>query len=178
MSGWYLGTYKKRGFGDRRYLARKILNKASPQVTRPRRKLRCVLRWIGRSSGDAEDNCGGFSRAFFTPQNYARGSRAHLRKTGIFAAKKYHMRDIKLSGREAAVVRAIGFAESMLGAEILDSTRMELEDVGDTLNGLIASGFVETIPYAEQVDLAEMPATAFEVNPAYVHELRLAIARR
>ena len=68
------------------------------------------------------------------------------------------MRDIKLSGREAAVVRAIGFAESMLGAEILDSTRMELEDVGDTLNGLIAAGFVETIPY--------------------VHELRTAIARR
>jgi hypothetical protein len=101
-----------------------------------------------------------------------------LRKTGILAAKKRHMRDIKLSGREAAVVRAIGFAESMLGAEILDSTRMEPEDVGDTLNGLIAAGFVETIPYAEQVDLAEMPATAFEVNPAYVHELRVAISRR
>ncbi len=103
---------------------------------------------------------------------------AHLRKTGILAAKNFNMRDIKLSGREAAVVRAIGFAESMLGAEILDSTRMEPEDVGDTLNGLIAAGFIETIPYAEQIDLAEMPATAFEVNPAYVHELRVAIARR
>ena len=100
------------------------------------------------------------------------------RKTGILAAKNYGMRDIKLSGREAAIVRAIGFAESMLGAEILDSTRMEPEDVGDTLNGLIAAGFVETIPYAEQIDLAEMPTTAFEVNPAYVHELRVAIARR
>jgi hypothetical protein len=101
-----------------------------------------------------------------------------LQKIGMLAAKKLAMRDIKLSGREAAVVRAIGFAESMLGAEILDSTRMEPEDVGDTLNGLIAAGFVETIPYAEQVDLAEMPSTAFEVNPAYVHELRTAIARR
>jgi hypothetical protein len=100
------------------------------------------------------------------------------RKTGILAAKNWVMRDIKLSGREAAVVRAIGFAESMLGAEILDSTRMEPEDVGDTLNGLIAAGFIETIPYAEQIDLAEMPATAFEINPAYVHELRVAIARR
>lgn len=100
------------------------------------------------------------------------------RKTGILAAKNGVMRDIKLSGREAAVVRAIGFAESMLGAEILDSTRMEPEDVGDTLNGLIAAGFIETIPYAEQIDLAEMPTTAFEVNPAYVHELRVAIARR
>src|SRR5437899_9834021 len=96
----------------------------------------------------------------------------------MLAAKKLSMRDIKLSGREAAVVRAIGFAESMLGAEILDSTRMEPEDVGDTLNGLIAAGFVETIPYAEQIDLAEMPSTAFEVNPAYVHELRTAISRR
>ena len=88
------------------------------------------------------------------------------------------MRDVRLSGREVAVVRAIGFAESMLGAEILDFTKMELEDAGDTLNGLIAAGLVETIPYTEQVDLAEMPSTAFEVNPAYVHELRQAITRR
>ncbi len=88
------------------------------------------------------------------------------------------MRDVRLSGREVAVVRAIGFAESMMGAEILDATRMELEDAGDTLNGLIAAGLVETIPYSEQVDLAEMPALAFEINPAYVHELRQAIAHR
>lgn len=66
----------------------------------------------------------------------------------------------------------------MLGCEILDTTRMELEDASDTLNGLIAAGLVETIPYSEQIDMAEMPATAFEVNPAYVHELRQAIAHR
>jgi hypothetical protein len=103
---------------------------------------------------------------------------ACFKKSACLLLKKLPMRDVKLSGREAAVVRAIGFAESMLGAEILDFTRMEPEDVGDTLNGLIAAGFVETIPYAEQIDLAEMPSTAFEVNPAYVHELRNAIARR
>ena len=50
------------------------------------------------------------------------------------------MRQIKLTGREAIVVRAIGFAESMLGAEIQDFTRMELDDVTDTLNSLIAAG--------------------------------------
>jgi hypothetical protein len=88
------------------------------------------------------------------------------------------MREVRLSGREVSVVRALGFAESMLGAEILDATRMELEDASDTLNGLIAAGLVETIPYNEQIDMAEMPATAFEVNPAYVHELRRAIAHR
>jgi len=87
------------------------------------------------------------------------------------------MRSIKLTGREATVVRAIGFTESMLGAEIQDYTRMELDDVTDTLNGLMAAGFVESIPYYEEVQLAEMPVTAFELNPAYVHELKHAIQR-
>jgi hypothetical protein len=87
------------------------------------------------------------------------------------------MRHIKLTGREANVVRAIGFTESMLGTEIQDFTRMEVEDVTDTLNSLMSAGFVESIPYYEEVQLAEMPVTAFELNPAYVHELKLALAR-
>jgi len=148
-------------------------------------------RWIGRSANaspartDAETTASAAHSLKSRSQLDCHDCSIHLeaaagvlQKIGMLAAKKLPMRDIKLSGREAAVVRAIGFAESMLGAEILDSTRMEPEDVGDTLNGLIAAGFVETIPYAEQVDLAEMPSTAFEVNPAYVHELRTAISRR
>jgi hypothetical protein len=87
------------------------------------------------------------------------------------------MRSIKLTGREATVVRAIGFTESMLGAEIQDLTHMELEDVTDTLNGLMAAGFVESVPFCEQVQLAEMPVTAFELNPSFVHELKHAIQR-
>jgi hypothetical protein len=88
------------------------------------------------------------------------------------------MRQIKLTGREATIVRSIGFTESMLGAELQDFARMESEDLTDSLNGLIAAGLVQTIPYADQIGLAEMPVTAFEVNPAYAHELRQAIARR
>jgi hypothetical protein len=88
------------------------------------------------------------------------------------------MRHIKLTGREASVLRAIGFTESMMGTEIQDHVRMESEDLTDTLNGMIAAGFVETIPYCEQVQLAEMPVTAFELNPAYVHDLREAMVRR
>ncbi len=88
------------------------------------------------------------------------------------------MRQIKLTGREATVVRAIGFTESMLGTEIQDFARMEVEDVTDTLNSLMAAGFVESIPYYEEVQLAEMPVTAFELNPAYVHELKQALGRR
>ncbi len=87
------------------------------------------------------------------------------------------MRQVKLTGREASVVRAIGFAESMLGAEIQDYVRMESDDVTDTLNSLMSAGFVESIPYAEQVQIAEMPVTAFELNPAYTHELKRALIR-
>lgn len=85
------------------------------------------------------------------------------------------MRNIRLSGREARVVRVIGFAEGMLGAEIQDNTHMEAEDVTDTLNSLISAGFVESVPYRDQVEMAEMPTTSFEVNAAYAHELRGAL---
>jgi len=88
------------------------------------------------------------------------------------------MRIIRLSGREASVVRAMGFAESATGSEIQDLTRMEPEDVTDVLNSLIAAGFVESIPYTEQVGLSEMPVTQFEVNPAYSHQLKFAISQR
>jgi len=88
------------------------------------------------------------------------------------------MRIIRLSGREASVVRAMGFADAVLGSEIQDQVRMELEDVTDTVNSLIAGGFVESIPYSEQVPMAEFPVTSFEVNPAYSHQLRSAIQHR
>jgi hypothetical protein len=87
------------------------------------------------------------------------------------------MRTVKLSGREASIVRAIGFTNSMLGAEIQDHVRMESDDVTDVLNSLMAAGFVESIPYSEQIELAAMPVTAFEVNPAYSHELKRALNR-
>lgn len=75
------------------------------------------------------------------------------------------------------MVRAIGFTEAMVGSEIQDFTRMESQDITDVLNGLIAAGFVESIPYSEQIDLAEMPVTAFETNPAYAHDLKRALVR-
>lgn len=88
------------------------------------------------------------------------------------------MRTIKLTGREGSVVRAIGFSEAMIGTEILDFTRMTPDDLTDTLNSLMSAGFVESVPFFDQVELAEMPVTAFELNPAYAHDLRNALYRR
>ena len=88
------------------------------------------------------------------------------------------MRHIKLSGREATIVRSIGFTEAMMGAEIQDNAHMAVDDVTDTLNGLMSAGYVESIPFCEVVQIAEMPVTAFEVNPAYTQQLRQALYRR
>ena len=72
------------------------------------------------------------------------------------------MRQIKLTGREATIVRAIGFTESMLGTEIQDHARMESEDLTDTLNGLLdhRTGRAEQVerctpPFGEPGDVVE-----------------------
>ena len=88
------------------------------------------------------------------------------------------MRSIKLTGREATVVKAIGFTEAMLGGELQDSTKMELQDITDTLNGLMSAGFVESVPYKEEIEPAEVMVTAFEVNPGYAHDIRRALSQR
>ena len=87
------------------------------------------------------------------------------------------MRQIKLTGREASVVRAIGYTEAAAGAEIQEFTRMEPEDVTDALNSLMSAGFVESVPFSEQIEMTAMPVTMFELNPSYVHQIKLACRR-
>ncbi len=87
------------------------------------------------------------------------------------------MRQIRLTGREVTVIRAIGFTEGIPGAEIQEFTRMEPQDVVDTLNSLLSAGFVESQPFFDQIELAAMAGTNFEINPSYVHEIKLACRR-
>lgn len=87
------------------------------------------------------------------------------------------MKQIKLSGREATVVRAIGFALPLPGAEIQEITRLSDEDLTDILNGLMVVGYVEPTPYSEQVSIERVRETEFEINSAYAHELKTAIGR-
>ena len=87
------------------------------------------------------------------------------------------MRQIKLSGRERAVVRAIGFAEAVPGEQIRDHTQIPSDDLTDVLNALLAAGFVESQPYRDQINAADLATMEFEVNPSYAHELKAAIYR-
>lgn len=87
------------------------------------------------------------------------------------------MKKIKLSGREAAVLRAIGLATGATGEEIAARTSMEAEDLVDILNGLMDAGYVECVPAVQHVAPESMPATTFDVNPSYAIDLREALRR-
>jgi hypothetical protein len=87
------------------------------------------------------------------------------------------MRQIKLSGRERAVLRAVGFAEAIAGEEILDHTQIPPDDLADVLNALLTAGFIESRPFREQITPAELALMEFEVNPSYAHELKDAMLR-
>jgi hypothetical protein len=88
------------------------------------------------------------------------------------------MKNMKFSGREASLVRAIDFATGTIGAEILIKTRIDAEDALEILNGLLDAGFIETNPPQQNhVDLKAFYHTIFEANPAYMREMRKALIR-
>ena len=85
------------------------------------------------------------------------------------------MKQIRLSGREATVIRFIGFGLARTGTELLEDTRLEAEDLTDILNAMMDSGYVESTPFTEKTTVAAMPTMEFEVNSAYAHELKASI---
>lgn len=85
------------------------------------------------------------------------------------------MKQIRFSGREAAVIRCIGFGVPLTGAEIIENTRLEPQDLVDILNGLMEAGFAESTPYAETTSLEKVESTEFEINSSYVHEIKAAL---
>jgi helix-turn-helix protein len=87
------------------------------------------------------------------------------------------MKEIKLSGREQAVLRAIGYGSGSTGAEIQSHTGIDKEDVVDILNGLFDVGYVEILPTAERVTWSAFDEAHFEINPAYALQLKEALRR-
>jgi hypothetical protein len=88
------------------------------------------------------------------------------------------MKKIKLSGREVGVLRAIDFNAGTSGEDLLERTHMELDDAVDIVNGLMAVGYVETMPPSDRVTPDAFKQTMLEVNPSFIHDLREAIIRR
>jgi hypothetical protein len=84
---------------------------------------------------------------------------------------------IRLSGREASVVRNIGFGLGVSGAELQALIQMDAESLVDVLNTLIEVGYVETASLREQTTLADFEKESFECNPSYVQDLKAATRR-
>jgi hypothetical protein len=88
------------------------------------------------------------------------------------------MKQIKLSGREMAVLRAIDYAVGSTGQEIHERTNIEAIDVADILNGLCDVGYVEVFPEVKLVTGENCAASRFEVNPSYWQQLKETMRRR
>ena len=87
------------------------------------------------------------------------------------------MRQIKLSGREQAVIRSIDYASGSTGAEIAARTQIDPGDIADLLHSLCDVGYLEPTPYTEVVNFANYAALRFEVNPSYALDLKAAMRR-
>lgn len=93
------------------------------------------------------------------------------------------MKLIKLSGREAAVLRAVENLGST-GAEIHERTQIATADLADVLSALCDAGYLEAyrgeqqLAVLDSIKAAEVLTTRFEINPSYALELKKALARR
>jgi DNA-binding MarR family transcriptional regulator len=87
------------------------------------------------------------------------------------------MKQIKLSGRELAVLRAIDYATGSTGTEIREKTSIEGVDVAEILNALCEVGYVEVVPFTEQVSSKNYAESTFEINPSYALQLKESMRR-
>jgi len=87
------------------------------------------------------------------------------------------MRQIKLTGREQAVIRAIDYTTGSTGSEIQVRTQIDASDVADLLGSLSEVGYLEPTPYTERILFTNYGDLRFEVNPAYALDLKEALRR-
>ena len=88
------------------------------------------------------------------------------------------MKQIKLTGRERSVLRVLDFAAGNTGGELLESSRLEPDDLVSVLSGLMGPGYLEATPYAEEATEETFRTARFDINPSYAQELRAAMAQR
>jgi hypothetical protein len=88
------------------------------------------------------------------------------------------MKQIKLTGRERSVLRVLDFAGGNTGEELLESSRMEPDDLVSVLSSLMGPGYLEATPFADEATVETFRASRFDINPSYASEIRTAMAQR
>jgi len=86
-------------------------------------------------------------------------------------------RTIKLSGREANVIRSIGFGLGVTGKELLEQLSVPKDELCDLLNTLITAGFVETATMRDSTDMDTLEDETFEINGSFASDIKTAMKR-
>lgn len=82
-----------------------------------------------------------------------------------------------MTGREGAVLRAVGFGLGITGTELVERLQMDQDELVDVVNALLDSGYLETTSMREHVESGDLSSESFEVNPSYVGDLKEAMKR-
>ena len=88
------------------------------------------------------------------------------------------MKQIRLTGRERAVLRGLDVAVGSTGEELLEFSRLAPDDLVAILNSMLSPGYMEMVAYAEEATLENFRAARFDINPSYAMQIREAMARR
>lgn len=110
------------------------------------------------------------------PKIFTRREEKGLRGEALCLIGK-DMREIKLSGREQAVIRSIDYALGSTGTEIQERTQIDGSDLADILNGLCDVGYVESFPVTEPITYLNYAPIRYEVNPSYALQIKEAMKR-
>jgi hypothetical protein len=82
-------------------------------------------------------------------------------------------REIKLSGGEISILKALGFSGTQLNGKLLLSRigEMETAELLDTLNGLISLGYVNSSKI-NVTNIHDVERSSFRINASYARDLR------
>jgi hypothetical protein len=88
------------------------------------------------------------------------------------------MKQIRLTGRERAVLRGLDNASGSTGEELLEFSRLAPDDLLAVLNSMLSPGYMEMVPYAEEATLGKLPRRPLRHQSLLLAEIRAAMARR
>ena len=83
--------------------------------------------------------------------------------------------EVKSNGKAATRRDAVNANDIIVRGLQMKMKVWPSEKLQKILNALMEVGYVECVPFAEQTTVSALPATEYEVNSAYAHELKAAL---
>ena len=84
------------------------------------------------------------------------------------------MKQIKITGRERCVLRVLDFAGGNTGEELMESSRLEADDLVTVLSGLMGPGYLEAVYHLYSMTLKHGPVILRQRTGNRTDQVRLA----